>query len=408
METNTSEQPSIGPWNRVTPLSKYLAMTLFILMPFVGGWIGYHYMPEKVVEVEKNARNESSQVDSDVVELGYAYKLKDNAVYFYDDQIGADVQTFQVEPSANEYWSLEEGYGIDKESIFWYGTKLTGIDLDAYEITFCPRKDHYLKSSDPSTEICGIVDQDQLFVRDTFSPGARGAIAEISITQRESIEFLGECGESYGGPHYWKDAKRVGCGGTILTSADPANFASINWPNTDADARSGIYLYKHGLQLEETLEEKTYTDTENGFSFRYPGDYVLTLKNDPAYRGTRTLIHRSQIGRATEVLLMDVSVIEGDGRPLDAYIMHDAGEGSEDSGQEVPFESFDQATTNAYAKRSLKINGIPAVVYRRNYYSMFGSVITAVFLLDNGKILKFDGEYAFSEIEKILLSVTKI
>lgn len=38
---------------KVTPLSKYLAMVLFILMPFIGGWIGYTYAPEKVVEVEK-------------------------------------------------------------------------------------------------------------------------------------------------------------------------------------------------------------------------------------------------------------------------------------------------------------------------------------------------------------------
>lgn len=37
----------------VTPLSKYLAMTLFILLPFLGGWIGYTYAPQKVVEVEK-------------------------------------------------------------------------------------------------------------------------------------------------------------------------------------------------------------------------------------------------------------------------------------------------------------------------------------------------------------------
>ena len=38
---------------KVTPLSKYLAMALFIAMPFIGGWIGYTYAPEKVVEVEK-------------------------------------------------------------------------------------------------------------------------------------------------------------------------------------------------------------------------------------------------------------------------------------------------------------------------------------------------------------------
>lgn len=40
-------------FNKVTPLSKYLAMALFIAMPFIGGWVGYTYAPEKIVEVEK-------------------------------------------------------------------------------------------------------------------------------------------------------------------------------------------------------------------------------------------------------------------------------------------------------------------------------------------------------------------
>jgi hypothetical protein len=36
---------------RVTPLSKYLAMALFVAMPFIGGYVGYVYAPVKVVEV---------------------------------------------------------------------------------------------------------------------------------------------------------------------------------------------------------------------------------------------------------------------------------------------------------------------------------------------------------------------
>lgn len=37
----------------VTPLSKYLALVLFVLLPFVGGYVGYLYAPEKIVEIEK-------------------------------------------------------------------------------------------------------------------------------------------------------------------------------------------------------------------------------------------------------------------------------------------------------------------------------------------------------------------
>lgn|GEM_PF-3778350 len=38
---------------KVTPFSKALAAILFIIMPFVGLYIGYTYAPEKVVEVER-------------------------------------------------------------------------------------------------------------------------------------------------------------------------------------------------------------------------------------------------------------------------------------------------------------------------------------------------------------------
>ena len=50
------EEQTLGKFenlHRVTPLSKYLAMSLFVALPFLGGWIGYTYAPEKVVEVER-------------------------------------------------------------------------------------------------------------------------------------------------------------------------------------------------------------------------------------------------------------------------------------------------------------------------------------------------------------------
>jgi hypothetical protein len=50
---STEVQKEKHPVFQVTPLSKYLAMLLFIIMPFLGGWIGYTYAPEKVIEVEK-------------------------------------------------------------------------------------------------------------------------------------------------------------------------------------------------------------------------------------------------------------------------------------------------------------------------------------------------------------------
>ncbi len=51
MEPQTNRLESvIAPLKKVTPLSKYLAMVLFIILPFLGGWIGYTLAPEKIVE----------------------------------------------------------------------------------------------------------------------------------------------------------------------------------------------------------------------------------------------------------------------------------------------------------------------------------------------------------------------
>jgi hypothetical protein len=44
-------QSVIAPLKKVTPLSKYLAMALFVVLPFLGAYVGYTIAPEKVVEV---------------------------------------------------------------------------------------------------------------------------------------------------------------------------------------------------------------------------------------------------------------------------------------------------------------------------------------------------------------------
>jgi len=76
-QINKSESV-IVPLKKVTPLSKYLAMVLFILTPFIGGYVGYTYAPEKVVQVENIVTKEVSEdtatstdltkVESDTIE----------------------------------------------------------------------------------------------------------------------------------------------------------------------------------------------------------------------------------------------------------------------------------------------------------------------------------------------------
>lgn len=53
LEQNEMAETKPLSLHTVTPLSKYLAMILFIILPFLGGWIGYTHAPEKVVTVER-------------------------------------------------------------------------------------------------------------------------------------------------------------------------------------------------------------------------------------------------------------------------------------------------------------------------------------------------------------------
>lgn len=405
----------------IAPLSKRLTATFFIVVfflfistPVIVGWFVYHHSPKNTTGVEQvppkeSVTEKSRQIDIAATRLGYGYHLKNGVIYFFNNPIDADAETFRVDPPPkDEYTSSYEGVGIDKESIFWYGTELKEINPEAYKVIFCQSVKY---------SICGISDNDQLFVLDevpglpldsnTYTTGYK--VSEVDVSNPDYVEFIEPCTTNPNGPYYWKDTQHVGCGGKILKNADPANFSLIHWRGVEADARSGIYLYNYGVQLDKTLvKEKTYTDTENGFSFTYPGDYVLTGKDDPIYEGSRFLLHMSEVGRETEVFFMKVSVTEDDGKPLESYIEHDAGNIQEDIGHEVSFELFDQATTSVYAQKSLTVNGMPAAIYRRNYFSTFGAVIRAVFLLDNGKILRFEGESYYKDIEKVLLSVTRI
>jgi len=60
----------------ITPLSKYLAMFLMLVLPFVGGYVGYIYAPEKVVEVEKQAYVDQIQLDTDRTEIEFVWGVE--------------------------------------------------------------------------------------------------------------------------------------------------------------------------------------------------------------------------------------------------------------------------------------------------------------------------------------------
>ncbi len=112
MEPNV--QKPAHPVFGVTTFSKYFSLALFVLMPFIGGYIGYVYAPEKVVEVEclviKNV--EEQKESNPLVDVGSASTT-------YDDLIEA----LSLHPNLSIFTELLVNSGLASTSLD--GKKIT-------------------------------------------------------------------------------------------------------------------------------------------------------------------------------------------------------------------------------------------------------------------------------------------
>jgi len=132
----------------VTPVSKYLAMLLFILLPFIGGWIGYNYAPvkviaeervvevEKIVEVEIVANNEIDEnLDTSNVFKSSSVKVGDK----YGEMSLEEFVLFErpYEPPAE----IEGGYKDNNEYIRATFTGLVTLAGELWMPTGNPEED---------------------------------------------------------------------------------------------------------------------------------------------------------------------------------------------------------------------------------------------------------------------------
>lgn len=136
----------------VTKLSKYLALVLFIIMPFIGGYIGYIYAPEKIIEVEKIVflRNESDKKE-DLLEGWEYYTDNDLEIEFQypaDFYIGKhqDALNISRDEAFIEFGALAPGQTPkDLITISFYETEMSPEEY--YEIDALGKK-NALKISD--------------------------------------------------------------------------------------------------------------------------------------------------------------------------------------------------------------------------------------------------------------------
>lgn len=111
----SQEELTQNSFNTVTSLSKYLAMALFVILPFVGGWVGYMYAPEKIVELEKivikEVRIEASDSDYEDAEP----KISQDNDY---------APCYQTEKYIND----EYGFSLDYPTCEEYGARQNSIE----------------------------------------------------------------------------------------------------------------------------------------------------------------------------------------------------------------------------------------------------------------------------------------
>lgn len=101
-EKTSAEQPEnkFDSLLKVTPLSKYLAMALFVTLPFVGGWIGYTFAPEKIVEVEKvlpiekEVEDKNPASSQNVNKQKYSLVFEDNSFKISTSSVEGDKVVF--------------------------------------------------------------------------------------------------------------------------------------------------------------------------------------------------------------------------------------------------------------------------------------------------------------------------
>lgn len=134
------------PLFRVTKTSKYLAMILFIAMPFIGGYIGYTYSPEKVVEVEQivyQQDNEANKVFGEMTVNLCGKTFSTNPIYI--DGINANEKIAELLSKETKTLDLEAAcYFIKDEKANSFVTKIERVNYSYGPLTAPEEFEAYL------------------------------------------------------------------------------------------------------------------------------------------------------------------------------------------------------------------------------------------------------------------------
>lgn len=242
--------------NKVTPLSKYLAMALFVIMPFLGGWIGYEWAPGKIVEVEKIVLREISnnEITEQKLEAGtpeYRYRkvlgirndsehenwgIGKNGVYYLTNSFpstnDSDILLTDIDSDSVKFYG--GNYLIDKNGAYWFDSS-----------------ERILKNFDHNTNPDNFTVLSYGVARDAVQLFYRENKIQLPL-ELNSIELLGSIGGWDNPELIFKDSKQV-----LLWNVETAT----NTVRDDIDAAS----FKHVGACGGYPASNYYVDANNVF-----------------------------------------------------------------------------------------------------------------------------------------------
>lgn len=258
---NVEQNPSA--LNSVTPFSKYLAMILFILMPFLGGWIGYKYSPAKVVEIDKVVIQEVKDKEKDLVQESYDDVLN---IETYKNPNGKF--TFEY-PSG---WLLRE----DLENDEWVSVTPLNPLPDATEavdisIKVRPLEDFYESAVKYGYLTTGF--DEPSGCKSVVVRGITSARCESTVV--EGVTFI----IPLPGDSAYKEA-------VYIRDSIMSEFGLYVINSFKVESETGI-----GLNTTKTSDKyaswETYKNSAYGFEFQYPPNSIIESRLDLNYLSIR-------------------------------------------------------------------------------------------------------------------------
>lgn len=275
-------------WNTVTPFSKYLAMTLFVLLPFIGAWIGYNFALTKSVVVSERVDQSTAENTSDV----------DEQISIPDDQgkliegpvvplAPKDYQKTYTQFWASDYFELDgqiyysESYGATTSRL------LEGVEAES----FVPHtSDGFPYAKDENGVICNDRRADFIDLP-TFEFVLRGGDTWISHESIDHDQWTNV---------YTKDKNFVFFDCHIVEGADPDSFEIISASYRDAygrDADSVFFEDQEMLDADvDSFQPSQALYATDNFNVFRKGDKVGSLITEfpEDFTGTTTLITIAQ------------------------------------------------------------------------------------------------------------------